>query len=105
MNKAAQTASAKTNAAWDKLEQVFEDRVARSLNRLGVPTNKDVGSLSKQIDELNAEVRALRAARASAAKKTPAKKPAPAAKKAPAKKTAPAKKAAGKKAAGKRATA
>src|SRR6187455_353940 len=24
---------------WDKLEQVFEDRVSRSLNRLGVVTN------------------------------------------------------------------
>src|SRR4051812_25590336 len=48
MNKAAQSATTKANAAWDKLEQVFEDRVARSLNRLGVPTNKDIGSLSQQ---------------------------------------------------------
>ena len=71
MNKVAASASAKTNAAWDKLEQVFEDRVARSLRSLGVPTNTDVGSLTKQIDELSAEVRAMRAARAaSAAKKS-----------------------------------
>ena len=89
MNKAAQSATAKTNAAWDKLEQVFEDRVARSLKSLGVPTNKDVGSLSKQIDELSAEVKSLRARKASAT----------AAKKAPAKKTA------GKKSAKKRASA
>jgi poly(hydroxyalkanoate) granule-associated protein len=45
MNKAAQTATSKANAAWDKLEQVFEDRVARALNRLGVPTNKDINAL------------------------------------------------------------
>ena len=70
MNKAAASASARTNAAWDKLEQVFEDRVARSLKSLGVPTNNDVGSLTKQIDELSAEVRALRATKARATAST-----------------------------------
>jgi poly(hydroxyalkanoate) granule-associated protein len=76
MNKAAQTATTKANAAWDKLEQVFEDRVARALNRLGVPTNKDISSLSKQVAELNAAVNALRAKqpKASKASKAPAKK-------------------------------
>jgi poly(hydroxyalkanoate) granule-associated protein len=73
MNKATQTATAKANAAWDKLEQVFEDRVARSLNRLGVPTNKDIRSLSKQVEELSAAVKALRAKQPKAAK-APAKK-------------------------------
>jgi poly(hydroxyalkanoate) granule-associated protein len=73
MNKAAQTATTKANAAWDKLEQVFEDRVARSLNRLGVPTNKDIHSLSKQVAELSATVKALRAKRLKTAK-APAKK-------------------------------
>lgn len=73
MNKAAQTATTKANAAWDKLEQVFEDRVARSLNRLGVPTNKDIRSLSKQVEELSAAVKALRAKQPKAAK-APAKK-------------------------------
>ena len=29
---------------WDKLEQVFEDRVSRSLNRLGVLTSREVGT-------------------------------------------------------------
>jgi poly(hydroxyalkanoate) granule-associated protein len=73
MNKATQTATAKANAAWDKLEQVFEDRVARSLNRLGVPTNKDIRSLSKQVEELSAAVKALRAKQPKATK-APAKK-------------------------------
>lgn len=99
MNKAAQQASAKTNAAWDKLEQVFEDRVARSLKSLGVPTNTDVGSLSKQIEELSAEVRALRASKARAvAKKSAATAP----HKTASKQTA-AKKTAGKRMAAKRA--
>jgi len=73
VNKAAHNATTKANAAWDKLEQVFEDRVARSLNRLGVPTNKDINSLSKQVEELSAAVKALRA-RKPAAPKAPAKK-------------------------------
>ena len=73
MNKAAQTATTKANAAWDKIEQVFEDRVARSLNRLGVPTNKDINSLSKQVEELSATVKSLRTKQAKPAK--PAKAP------------------------------
>jgi len=73
MNKAAQSATTKANAAWDKLEQVFEDRVARSLNRLGVPTNKDIRSLSKQVEELSAAVKTLRARQPQAAK-APARK-------------------------------
>lgn len=44
---------------WDKLEQVFEDRVSRSLNRLGVLTSREVGDLSRQVDELNRTVREL----------------------------------------------
>jgi poly(hydroxyalkanoate) granule-associated protein len=76
MNKAAQTASTKANAAWDKLEQVFEDRVARSLNRLGVPTKKDIDALSRQVAELSAAVKTLKAKHGKApAKKSAAKKP------------------------------
>jgi poly(hydroxyalkanoate) granule-associated protein len=38
--------------AWDKLEQVFEDRVARALHSLNVPTRKDIDVLSKRVAEL-----------------------------------------------------
>jgi poly(hydroxyalkanoate) granule-associated protein len=44
---------------WDKLEQVFEDRVAKSLNRLGVITSREVDDLSRQVRELNDNVRNL----------------------------------------------
>lgn len=49
------------NAAgtWDRLEQVFEDRVSKSLNRLGVPSYGDIQALSKHVNELNANVRML----------------------------------------------
>ncbi len=66
---------------WDKLEQVFEDRVSRSLNRLGVLTSKDVDGLARQVSDLNDSVRALmggaapkRGRKAPAKKKTRAKK-------------------------------
>ncbi len=80
MGKAATKATEKANATWDRLEQVFEDRVARALNRLGVPTNKDIHALAKRVEELNETVRRLSAAgtaprvRKAAAKKRVAAK-------------------------------
>ncbi len=59
--KVAGQASGKANAAWDKLEQVFEDRVARALGSLGVPTKADLDDLAKRVDALNASVKALSA--------------------------------------------
>ncbi len=44
---------------WDKLEQVFEDRVARALSKLGVYTQNDVQRLADRVDELSAKVDAL----------------------------------------------
>ena len=60
---------------WDKLEQVFEDRVSRSLTRLGVLTSKDVDELARQVADLNESVRALMGGAApKRARKAPAKK-------------------------------
>jgi poly(hydroxyalkanoate) granule-associated protein len=78
---------------WDKLEQVFEDRVSRSLTRLGVLTSKDVDELARQVADLNDSVRTLMG---GGARKTP-RKPAtrkPAARKAPAKAKKPVRRAA-----------
>ena len=44
---------------WDKLEEVLEDRVARILNRLGVPTRKDIEDLSRRVEALNETVKKL----------------------------------------------
>ena len=44
---------------WDKLEGVFEDRVARVLGRLGVPTVDDVNKLSARVQKLSREVSKL----------------------------------------------
>ena len=49
----------KATGTWDRLEQVFEDRVARSLGSLGVPSKKDIDKLSKRVVELTAVVQGL----------------------------------------------
>jgi len=54
---------------WDKLEQVFEDRVSRSLNRLGVLTNREVDDLARQVKELNESVQSMMRAQAGGARK------------------------------------
>ena len=56
---------------WDKLETVFEDRVARVLGRLGVPTADEVRELTKQVETLNAKV--VKMGRAPAKKAAPKK--------------------------------
>jgi poly(hydroxyalkanoate) granule-associated protein len=44
---------------WDKLENIFEDRVAKALNKLGVPSARDVDALMARMDELNKNIEAL----------------------------------------------
>ena len=51
--------SGKASGTWDKLEQVFEDRVARALHSLGVPTRQDVQTLTKRVAELTEAVQKL----------------------------------------------
>ena len=50
---------AQASGQWDKLEQVFEERVARALHSLSVPTKKDVEALSRRVTELTGEVKKL----------------------------------------------
>ena len=57
----------KAGQQWDKLENIFEDRVAKALNKLGVPSAKDVDALIARIDELNKSVQKM-SAKAPAAK-------------------------------------
>lgn len=86
MSSMATDISAKASGQWDKLESIFEDRVAKALNKLGVPSAKDVAALIARIDELNKSVQKLSAG--GAAPKAPIKTPAKAATKPTPKKTA-----------------
>lgn len=44
---------------WDKLEKVFEDRVARALGRLGVPTADDIQNLARRVQGLAERVKSI----------------------------------------------
>lgn len=83
---------------WDRLEQVFEDRVARALGSLGVPSKKEIDTLSKRVADLTAAVQTLAQAQAKAPapKRASAPKASAPAKAAKVVKTAPVKKAARK---------
>ena len=78
----------KAQGQWDKLENIFEDRVAKALAKLGVPSARDLEALSARVDAL---AKSSKTAFAKAAAKPAAKAPA---NKAAAKKAAPAKAAA-----------
>lgn len=55
----AEEARDKANDTWNKLEQVFQKRVARALTRLGVPTREDVQGLVQQVEALQNSIQAL----------------------------------------------
>lgn len=65
---------ARAGQGWDKLESIFEERTAKALKRLGVPSARDVDALSARVDELSAKV--TRLAKAASVKKAAAAKPA-----------------------------
>ena len=104
MSSMASEVTSKAGASWDKLENIFEERTAKALGKLGVPTAKDVAELTaprggaerrggQAVEVAEGCRRACQAAAAKApgkkaAGKAPARKAA--AKRAPAKKAAPA---------------
>ena len=53
--------AASAGGHFDKLEQVFEDRVSRSLQRLGVLTRAEVADLNQGVKDLADQVRDLMA--------------------------------------------
>lgn len=71
MTAMADTVTSKAGQNWDKLEAIFEQRTAKAMNKLGVPTAKDVAALHKRVDELAAAVARLGGGKAA---KTPAAK-------------------------------
>jgi len=73
MSSMASDISSKASGQWDKLENIFEDRVAKALNKLGVPSAKDINALIARIDALNASVQKLTPTKAK-----PTAKPGPA---------------------------
>ncbi|WP_097461253.1 phasin family protein [Mangrovitalea sediminis] len=57
----------KATGTWDRLESVFDQRVSRTLQRLGIPTREEVAALKAQIETLEAELKTLKQAKPKAA--------------------------------------
>jgi poly(hydroxyalkanoate) granule-associated protein len=80
MTAVAGDVSGKAGAQWDKLESIFEQRVAKALNKMGVPSKTDIEALIKRIDALAAKsgapkaAKTVKAASTAAAEKAPVKK-------------------------------
>ena len=84
----AERSSRRSSGTWGKLEQVFEERVARALATIGVPARSEMAALNHRIDELEKMVAELagehlRRKAAQPVAKAPVKRPA--AKRAPSK--------------------
>ena len=50
----------RATGTWDRLESVFDERVSRALDRLGIPTPGRVRELEQQVATLQEEVERLR---------------------------------------------
>ncbi len=59
MSHMATDISSKASGQWDKLENIFEERVAKALAKLGVPSAKDISELNARIDELSKAMQKL----------------------------------------------
>lgn len=49
----------RTLQTWDKVEKVFEGRVARAIEHLGVPGHEELSALAQRVEELSRELRKL----------------------------------------------
>jgi poly(hydroxyalkanoate) granule-associated protein len=76
MTAMAGEVTAKAGQHWDKLESIFEQRTAKAMGRLGVPSGKDMAELNARIAKLEAALgkRGAKTAAAAPAKKAAAKK-------------------------------
>ncbi|MEO6969160.1 MAG: phasin family protein [Rhodanobacteraceae bacterium] len=65
-------AKRRSTDAFGKLEQAFDERLARAMKRMQMPSHDDIERLSARIDELAREVRAHKhAPKKTTARKTP----------------------------------
>nr|WP_315247199.1 phasin family protein [uncultured Albidiferax sp.] len=75
MTSMAQGITERATGQWDKLENIFEDRVAKALKKLGVPSAQDVAVLTARVEELSKLVQTLVSQQEPAAKAKRATKP------------------------------
>jgi poly(hydroxyalkanoate) granule-associated protein len=71
MTGMASEVQARAGQQWDKLENIFEERTAKALRKLGVPTAQDLAALAARIDQLQAQL--AKTGKAAPAKRAPVK--------------------------------
>lgn len=77
MSSMAGDVGAKAGQQWDRLESIFEQRVSKSLTKLGVPSAQDVACLVARVDALSAQVAKLGKAGQPVSAKPDSAEPAP----------------------------
>lgn len=65
--------TARAGAPWDRLESIFEERVAKALQRLGIPSVQDFEALMARLDAMDRKLDALSTPAAAPRKKAPRK--------------------------------
>jgi len=66
--------SSRASGQWDKLENIFEERVSKALNKLGVPSSRDIDALEARIAQLEGKTSRPAAKTAAAAKRAAPRK-------------------------------
>ncbi|ABM38792.1 phasin family protein [Polaromonas naphthalenivorans] len=66
MSGMASDIQSKAGNRWDKLENIFEERVAKALGKLGVPSARDVSALAERVDQLDKHIQTLNGRAAAA---------------------------------------
>jgi poly(hydroxyalkanoate) granule-associated protein len=54
-------AKSKVSSAWDDVEQKLDEKVAKALHKMGVPTRDEIHRLTRRVEELSAKVDQLHA--------------------------------------------
>jgi len=56
VNQRIDSVQAQAGETWDNLEKIFQTRVQRAMQQLGMPSAEELGALRRQVDELAASV-------------------------------------------------
>lgn len=68
VNSRVKGVSDKASDAWDNVEEMFQDRVSRVLDRLGIPTSKEIQALNRKVETLTKNVKELSSSKGRTAK-------------------------------------
>ena len=56
VNRRIDNVQAQAGETWDNLEKIFQTRVQRAMQQLGMPSAEELGALQRRVDELSASV-------------------------------------------------